>query len=101
MKLKTQTLDGKGGDIELKDDVFGLEPRADDRIHGRLGLQLLVEEIDRPHDGHQPDDGPHKVHDTLHASRTRVRPLPASCCGASLHHGHQNSKQERFHMTAV
>lgn len=29
MKLKTQTLDGKGGDIELKDDVFGLEPRAD------------------------------------------------------------------------
>ena len=30
MKLKVQTLDAKGkGDIELNDDVFGLEPRAD------------------------------------------------------------------------
>jgi large subunit ribosomal protein L4 len=34
MKLKVQTLDGKAaakglGDIELNDDVFGLEPRAD------------------------------------------------------------------------
>lgn len=30
MKIKTQTLDGKAGkDIELNDDVFGLEPRAD------------------------------------------------------------------------
>ncbi|WP_420607708.1 50S ribosomal protein L4 [Novosphingopyxis sp.] len=31
MKLKVQTLDGKkaGADIELSDDVFGLEPRAD------------------------------------------------------------------------
>jgi large subunit ribosomal protein L4 len=30
MKLKVQTLDAKGkGDIELADDVFGLEPRAD------------------------------------------------------------------------
>ena len=30
MKVKVQTLDaGKGGDIELKDDIFGVEPRAD------------------------------------------------------------------------
>lgn len=30
MKVKVQTLDAKGkGDIELKDEVFGLEPRAD------------------------------------------------------------------------
>lgn len=30
MKLKVQTLDAKGnGDIDLKDDIFGLEPRAD------------------------------------------------------------------------
>ena len=30
MKVKVQTLDAKGnGDIELNDDVFGLEPRAD------------------------------------------------------------------------
>ncbi len=31
MKLKVQTLDGKkaGADIELSDDVFGIEPRAD------------------------------------------------------------------------
>ena len=30
MKLKVQTLDAKGkGDIDLNDDVFGLEPRAD------------------------------------------------------------------------
>jgi large subunit ribosomal protein L4 len=32
VKVKVQTLDGakgKGGDIELKDEIFGLEPRAD------------------------------------------------------------------------
>ena len=31
MKLKVQTLDGKnaGADIELSEDVFGLDPRAD------------------------------------------------------------------------
>ena len=30
MKVKVQKLDGKAsGDIELNDDVFGLEPRAD------------------------------------------------------------------------
>ncbi len=30
MKIKVQTLDGKAGkDIELNDDVFGVEPRAD------------------------------------------------------------------------
>ena len=30
MKVKVQTLEGaKGGDIELNDDVFGIEPRAD------------------------------------------------------------------------
>ena len=30
MKIKVQTLDAKGkGDIELNDDVFGLDPRAD------------------------------------------------------------------------
>ena len=30
MKVKVQTLDAKGkGDIELNDDVFGIEPRAD------------------------------------------------------------------------
>ena len=30
MKIKVQTLDGgKGSDIELSDDVFGVEPRAD------------------------------------------------------------------------
>jgi len=30
MKVKVQTLDtGKGGDIELNDEIFGLEPRAD------------------------------------------------------------------------
>jgi large subunit ribosomal protein L4 len=32
MKIKVQTLDGKaakGADIELRDDVFGLDPRAD------------------------------------------------------------------------
>ena len=32
MKLKVQTLDAKGkGDIDLNDDVFGVEPRADSR----------------------------------------------------------------------
>src|SRR6476661_11048739 len=30
MKVQVKTLDaGKGGDIELKDEIFGLEPRAD------------------------------------------------------------------------
>src|SRR5881394_225116 len=30
MKVKVQTLDAKaGGDIDLKDDIFGVEPRAD------------------------------------------------------------------------
>src|SRR6476659_2840496 len=34
MKVNVQTLDsagpsGKGGDIELKDEIFGVEPRAD------------------------------------------------------------------------
>ena len=30
MKVKVQTLDAKAsGDIELNDEVFGLEPRAD------------------------------------------------------------------------
>ena len=30
MKVKVQTLDaGKGGDIELNDEIFGVEPRAD------------------------------------------------------------------------
>jgi large subunit ribosomal protein L4 len=30
MKVKVQTLDAKsGGDVELKDDIFGVEPRAD------------------------------------------------------------------------
>lgn len=30
MKIKTQTLDGKAGkDIELSDEIFGLDPRAD------------------------------------------------------------------------
>ena len=30
MKLKVQTLDAKAkGDIDLNDDVFGIEPRAD------------------------------------------------------------------------
>src|SRR3954466_15894367 len=30
MKVKVQTLDAKaGGDIELKDEIFGVEPRAD------------------------------------------------------------------------
>ena len=40
MKLKVQTLDGKGGkDIELNDDVFGLEPRAD-ILHRVITWQL-------------------------------------------------------------
>ena len=30
MKVKTQTLDAKaGGDIDLNDEIFGVEPRAD------------------------------------------------------------------------
>jgi large subunit ribosomal protein L4 len=40
MKLKVQTLDGKGGkDIELSDDVFGLDPRAD-ILHRVITWQL-------------------------------------------------------------
>ena len=42
MKLKVQTLDGKaakGTDIELNDDVFGLEPRAD-ILHRIITWQL-------------------------------------------------------------
>jgi large subunit ribosomal protein L4 len=40
MKLKVQTLDGKGGkDIDLNDDVFGLEPRAD-ILHRVITWQL-------------------------------------------------------------
>ena len=42
MKLKVQTLDGKaakGSDIELNDDVFGLEPRAD-ILHRVITWQL-------------------------------------------------------------
>ena len=40
MKLKVQTLDSKGkGDIELNDDVFGLEPRAD-ILHRVITWQL-------------------------------------------------------------
>jgi large subunit ribosomal protein L4 len=42
MKLKVQTLDGKaakGTDIELNDDVFGLEPRAD-ILHRVITWQL-------------------------------------------------------------
>jgi large subunit ribosomal protein L4 len=41
MKVKVQTLDaGKGGDIELKDDIFGVEPRAD-ILHRVVTWQLL------------------------------------------------------------
>jgi large subunit ribosomal protein L4 len=42
MKLKVQTLDGtatKGADIELNDDVFGIEPRAD-ILHRVITWQL-------------------------------------------------------------
>lgn len=40
MKLKVQTLDAKGkGDIDLNDDVFGLEPRAD-ILHRVITWQL-------------------------------------------------------------
>ena len=42
MKIKVQTLDGKaakGTDIELNDDVFGLEPRAD-ILHRVITWQL-------------------------------------------------------------
>jgi large subunit ribosomal protein L4 len=40
MKVKVQTLDAKGkGDIELSDDVFGLEPRAD-ILHRVITWQL-------------------------------------------------------------
>src|SRR6476646_2956307 len=41
MKVKVQTLDtGKGGDIELKDDIFGVEPRAD-VLHRVVTWQLV------------------------------------------------------------
>lgn len=41
MKVKVQSLDaGKGGDIELKDDIFGLEPRAD-ILHRVVTWQLI------------------------------------------------------------
>ena len=40
MKLKVQTLDAKaGGDIELNDDVFGVDPRAD-ILHRVITWQL-------------------------------------------------------------
>jgi large subunit ribosomal protein L4 len=41
MKVKVQTLDAKaGGDIELKDDIFGVEPRAD-ILHRVVTWQLI------------------------------------------------------------
>jgi large subunit ribosomal protein L4 len=41
MKVKVQSLDAKaGGDIELKDDIFGLEPRAD-ILHRVVTWQLV------------------------------------------------------------
>src|SRR5574339_1204012 len=41
MKVKVQTLDtGKTGDIELKDDIFGVEPRAD-ILHRVVTWQLV------------------------------------------------------------
>ena len=41
MKVKVQTLDaGKGGDIELSDEIFGLEPRAD-ILHRVVTWQLI------------------------------------------------------------
>jgi large subunit ribosomal protein L4 len=41
MKVQVQTLDaGKGGDIELKDDIFGVEPRAD-ILHRVVTWQLI------------------------------------------------------------
>ena len=41
MKVKVQTLDaGKGGDIELKDEIFAVEPRAD-ILHRVVTWQLV------------------------------------------------------------
>ena len=41
MKVKVQSLDsGKAGDIELKDEIFGLEPRAD-ILHRVVTWQLI------------------------------------------------------------
>jgi large subunit ribosomal protein L4 len=41
MKVKVQTLDAQaGGDIELKDEIFGLEPRAD-ILHRVVTWQLV------------------------------------------------------------
>ena len=43
MKVKVQKIDGKAsGDIELNDDVFGIEPRADILHRGETGQQGLV-----------------------------------------------------------
>ncbi|MEM8697509.1 MAG: 50S ribosomal protein L4, partial [Pseudomonadota bacterium] len=40
MKLKVKTLDAKAkGDIDLKDEVFGLDPRAD-ILHRVVNWQL-------------------------------------------------------------
>src|SRR5919112_4710215 len=41
MKVKVQTLDaGKGGDIDLNDEIFGVEPRAD-ILHRVVTWQLV------------------------------------------------------------
>src|SRR4029453_13031190 len=41
MKVQVKTLDaGKGGDIDLKDDIFGVEPRAD-ILHRVVTWQLI------------------------------------------------------------
>ena len=41
MKVKVQTLDaGKGGDIELNDEIFAVEPRAD-ILHRVVTWQLI------------------------------------------------------------
>jgi large subunit ribosomal protein L4 len=41
MKVQVKTLDaGKGGDIELKDEIFGIEPRAD-ILHRVVTWQLI------------------------------------------------------------
>ena len=41
MKVKVQTLDaGKGGDLELNDEIFGVEPRAD-ILHRVVTWQLI------------------------------------------------------------
>ena len=41
MKVKVQTLDAKaGGDLELNDEIFGVEPRAD-ILHRVVTWQLV------------------------------------------------------------